>query len=71
MDIEEKKAAAMTKFEQLSAEAEQHRSRVEEIEDELKRLQGEYRAYESIQADPATTITAIEDTPKKEKKSGK
>lgn len=70
MDIIELKKQTQQKFDELSAQGEALRVQVEEVEDEKKRLQGEYRAYDALetQPDPATTIVA---EPKVSKKAAK
>lgn len=71
MNIAELKQAAQKEFDDLTAEGEQHRQRIEEIEDQKKRLQGKYSAYESLEADPAQTIVAEPAVVPKSKKAKK
>lgn len=56
--VQAEMAAATTRFNELSTQGETKRQELEEIEAELKRLQGEYRGYEKLlkQPDPAKTI---------------
>lgn len=70
MDIPSKISDAEARFEQLRLQGDEKRKEVEEIEDELKRIQGEHRALVALkedktEPDEATTIVA------KEKKNGK
>lgn len=50
------KEKAVNEFERLQKEAEAHRQKILEIEDELKRLQGDFRTYEGL-------LKSIEDKP--------
>ena len=56
--IRAKMAAATERFKELQGISEQHRIGVEQAEDEMKRLQGEYRALESLlnESDPAKMV---------------
>jgi Tfp pilus assembly protein FimV len=64
-EVAKLKAEAEKRFNELTAAGEKARAEVASIEDELKRLQGEYAGYEKLEKvpepDPATTIKA---TPK-------
>lgn len=46
--LEQLQQVATTKFNELQKEAEEYRQKIQDIEDELKRLQGEYRSYQSM-----------------------
>lgn len=76
--IGERKAAVKQEFDSLKSEQTEKQARVEEIEKELLRLQGEYRVLESLTTEPGTpeaevidplTITATEDVDKAKKKA--
>lgn len=72
-----KKKAASDQFDEQVAEKEKLDARLVEIDDELKRLQGEWRAYDGMiselskatlaapATDPANTVTAEPEVEKK------
>ncbi len=69
-ELVKKQQQASDKFNEIQKQRDQKTQELQELEDELKRLQGEYRAYgQLIEPDEALTIKAEEKPDGKKSKS--
>lgn len=72
--IDQKIAEATANFDKLAAKREQLAGELEKVNEELTRLQGEYRALTALKEDgdaPVITPDTIVAEPKENKKNGK
>lgn len=60
-ELEAKKLLAETTYNQLQSERDQHVKRVQEIDDEQKRLQGEHRLLNGILNPPEPEVFETDD----------